>query len=111
MACSETFRNDQIEGTPDRFLRGKAEYSNRPRVPKADKAVGVGGDDPIRNCPENRLDQTVRYARRSPRFGARHRVVLCKIKDLQMSASRRSPNYGWSRDCLLKRLKYHSLVQ
>ena len=69
---------------------GKAEYSNRPGVPKADKAIGVGGNDRIRDCPEDRLDKTVRYTRRSLQLGARHRVVLCKIKDLQMSALGRS---------------------
>ena len=66
MACSEIFRNDQIEGISDRFLCGKAENSHRPGVPKADNAADIGGDDRIRSRSENRLGKTARYARRFP---------------------------------------------
>ena len=47
MPLTQTFRDDDVERTAERFRLGEAEDAGRAAVPKADHTLGVGVDDRI----------------------------------------------------------------
>ena len=81
MARSETFRNDQIEGIPDRFLEVKPNIRTAPgfqKLIKPSASLAMIASEAVPRTASIRPRGTFAV---SLDFEARHRVVLCKIHD------------------------------
>jgi hypothetical protein len=49
----QPFWNNEVEGSAERLVAGIAEYPFRTRIPEADDAVAVRGDDRVRPRRKN----------------------------------------------------------
>jgi len=55
VAAAQTLRNDEVKGMADRVGGGMAKNTLRARIPKANQAVAITGDDRFRACAQQRF--------------------------------------------------------